>query len=142
MSPLVRRQKALSATQEHFRGKAFSLGSVDCMKLVGFHLKRLGHKVPWSKGGQYKTALGAQAALRRAGYETVMDVIDGMGFERIGHASALIGDIVSFDSGHVLGALGIVHGNGNMLAFHESHELPVVMTMGHMIDICWRVPVK
>ena len=37
------------------------------------------------------------------------------------------------------GALGIVAGNGNMLAFHELQEFPVIMTMGS-IDAAWRVP--
>lgn len=141
MNSLVKRQRAVTATQQKFTGKTFTLGSVDCAKLVGFHLKRLGYKVPFSKGGSYKTPLQAQAALRRAGYETLMDALDGLGLERIAPAAALLGDVVSFDSGHKIGALGVVVGNGNMLAFHESHELPVIMTMGK-IDAAWRVPPK
>lgn len=136
---MVRRQKAVLATQERFRGKAFAFGATDCAKMVAFHLKLLGHKVRLSKAGQYKTLLGAQAALMRIGYETLPDAMDGHGFERIAPASARMGDIVAFPCGHPLGALGIVHGNGNMLAFHEAHEQPVIMTMGQ-VDIAWRVP--
>lgn len=138
MNPLVRRQKAVSATQEWVRGKRFTLGSVDCMKMVGFHLKQFGKKVPWSKGGPYRTPLQARAALRRAGHETVMDVVDSLGLERITPASALMGDIVSFPSDETFGALGIVIGNGNMLAFHEAHDLPVIMAMDG-VDMAWRV---
>ena len=139
MKPLVRRQKAVQATMERFRGKGFSFGSVDCAKLAAFHLKQMGHKVRLSKAGQYKTLLGAQAALRRLGYETLPDAMDGHGFARIAPAAALMGDIVTFACDHPIGALGIVAGNGNMLCFHELHDQPVVMTMGQ-IDAAWRIP--
>jgi hypothetical protein len=138
VKPLIKRQQAVKATMERFHGKSFVLGSVDCMKMVGFHLKRLGIKVPFAKGGPYKSALSAQAALRRAGHKTVMDVMDSLGLERIAPAAALIGDVVACPADNPLGALAIVVGNGNMLAFHESHEQPVIMTMG-MVDTAWRV---
>ncbi|MDQ5915939.1 MAG: hypothetical protein QG584_1832 [Pseudomonadota bacterium] len=138
MNALVRRQKAVQATMERFRDRAFAWGSVDCAKMVAFHLKQMGHKVRLSKAGQYKTALGATAALKRLGYETLPDAMDGHGFTRIAPAFALIGDVVSFASDHPIGALGIVVGNGNMMAFHELHTLPVIMSMGR-IDTGWQV---
>ena len=139
MNPLVRRQKAVEATKARFASKAFAFGSVDCAKMAAFHLKRLGHNVRLSKAGQYKTLKGAIGALKRLGYETLPEAMDGMGFERIPHAAALIGDIVSFPCDHPIGALGIVIGNGNMLAFHEAHEYPVIMSM-NVVDACWRIP--
>lgn len=138
MKPLVRRQRAVEATMERFRGKAFAFGSVDCAKVAAFHLKQLGQPVRLSKAGQYKTLIGAQAALRRLGYETLPEAMDGHGFARIAPAAALLGDIVSFGCDHAIGALGIVAGNGNMIAFHEAHDTLVVMTMGE-IDLAWRV---
>lgn len=138
MKPLVKRKKATDATIERFRGKAFAWGSVDCAKMVAFHLKQLGHKVRLSKAGPYKTARGAKGALKRLGYDTLPEAMDGHGFERIAPAFALVGDVVSFDADHEIGALGIVVGNGNMLAFHEAQELPVVMTMGKILT-AWRV---
>lgn len=136
VNPLVRRQKAVRATMARFAGREFALGSVDCAKLAAFHLKQLGHKVRLSKAGHYKTLLGAQAALRRMGYETLPDALDGHGLTRIAPAFAVLGDIVTFESGFAIGALGIVHGNGNMLSFHESHAGLVVMSMGR-IDAAW-----
>lgn len=136
--PLVRRQKAVEATKARFAGKSFAWGSADCAKMVAFHLKQLGIKVRLSKAGQYKTALGAKGALKRMGYATLPEAMDGHGFERIAPAFALIGDVVSFASDHEIGALGLAVGNGNMLAFHESLPQPVVMTMGQ-IDTAWRV---
>jgi hypothetical protein len=138
LPPLVRRQRAVAATQARFQGKVFAWGSVDCAKMVAFHLKQLGHKVQLSKAGQYKTALSAKAALKRLGFDDLPTAMDGQGFERIAPAFALIGDVVSFASDHEIGALGIVVGNGNMMAFHESHEHPVIMTM-NQIDSAWRV---
>jgi hypothetical protein len=138
MNPLVQRQKATSATMERFRGKTFAWGSVDCAKMVAFHLKRLGRKVPLSKAGQYKTALGAKGALKRLGYASLVEAMDGIGLTRIAPAAALTGDIVSFAADHEIGGLGIVLGNGNMLAFHESQDFPVVMTM-NQIDFAWKV---
>lgn len=138
MNPLIRRQRAVQVTMERFRGKAFAFGSADCAKMVAFHLKQFGYKVRLSKAGQYTTLLSAQAALRRLGYETLPDALDGHGFERIAPAAALLGDIVSFAGEHPIGALGIVVGNGNMMAFHELHDQPVIMTMAQ-IDTAWRV---
>jgi len=138
MKPLVLRQKATAATMERFRSKAFAWGSVDCAKMAAFHLKQFGHKVRLSKAGQYKTALGAGAALKRLGYDDLPAAMDGHGFERIPLAFALMGDIVSFPCDHAIGALGIVAGNGNMLAFHEDHHAPVIMSM-NVIDTAWRV---
>lgn len=138
MKPLVRRKKATDATIAKFGGKPFAWGSVDCAKMVAFHLKQFGVKVRLSKAGQYKTAKGAIGALKRLGYETLPGAMDGHGFDRIPVAFALAGDVVSFPSDHDIGALGIVVGNGNMLAFHEMHEGLVHMTMGE-IDACWKV---
>ncbi len=136
LPPLVRRQMATKATLAHVHGRKFALGRLDCARMAAFHLKQLGWRVRLSKIGNYKTALGARAALRRLGCETVMEAVDSLGLPRIAPARALPGDLVSFACGHELGALGVVVGNGNMLAFHESHELPVIMAMTG-VDLAW-----
>lgn len=124
---LVRRQKAVQATMERFRGKAFAFGSVDCGKVIAFHLKQLGYKIRLSAAGQYKTLKGAQSALRRLGFETLPDAMDGHGFARIAPAAALMGDIVSYPTDHPIGALGIMTNGGNILCFHPDHEMLVVL---------------
>ncbi len=140
--PLVVRKKATDATLEKFGGRPFALGSVDCGKMTAFHLRQLGHKVRLSKAGQYKTALGAKAALRRMGYNTLAEAMDGLGFERIAPASALVGDVISLPAEHDLWGLGIWLGNANALAFHEGHDGLVVLTptADALRDaIAWRV---
>lgn len=139
MKELVRRKAAVDATKARFEGKAFAFGSVDCAKVAAFHLKQMGHKVRLSKAGQYKTLIGAKGALKRLGYDTLPDAMDGHGFARIAPAATWMGDIVTFASGHEIGALGIVVGNGNMMCFHESFDQPVIMSMGQ-IDAAWRIP--
>jgi hypothetical protein len=65
-----------------------------------------------------------------------VEAVDGTCQRLQSPAFAMIGDLVSFPSDHAIGALGIVLGNGNMLAFHEDHDGPMVMTM-RQIDIAW-----
>nr|WP_179406577.1 hypothetical protein [Novosphingobium marinum] len=123
---------------ERFRGKCFAFGSVDCAKMTAFHLRQLGHKVRLSKAGQYRSLKGAVGALKRLGYDTLPDAMDGHGFARIAPAFCLIGDIVSVRSEHPIGALAIAAGNGNFLGFHESHEMPTIMLIPE-IETAWRV---
>lgn len=137
MNVLVRRQAAIDATKAKFELKPFAWGSVDCVKMIAFHLRRLGKKVPLSKAGNYKNAKQAVAALKKVGYQNLSEAMTGMGFQEIPLAFALPGDVVSFPSDHAIGALGIFLGDGNMLAFHEDHATLVVMTTGK-IDKVWK----
>ncbi len=136
MTPLEKRANALSKTQDKYAAKNFKWGSCDCAKIVSFHLKQFGHYVP--KPEPYRTARGAQKSILKLGYRNLPELIDGLGFEKIPPAFTLMGDIVSFEADHPIGGIGIVWGNGNMMAFHESHQTPVVMTMGR-IQKAWRV---
>ena len=129
MNILVLRQQAVEATMAHVRGRKFALGKLDCARMAAFHLKQMGWRVRLSKVARYKTALGAKAALKRIGCENVIEAVDSLGLPRIAPARVLPGDVVSFPCDHALGALGVAVGNGNMLAFHEAHELPVIMAM-------------
>lgn len=136
MKPLVKRQKITAATKQRFEKRAFRWGYSDCGRILAWHLNRFGHKPP--KAGGYTTALGAKKRLIELGYANMTELMDDMGLEVIGLARALPGDIVAFSSDDPVGAIGIVVGNGNMLAFHEDHDLPVIMTMGK-IDRAWSV---
>jgi hypothetical protein len=137
--PLVLRQRATEATISKFGGRLFAWGSTDCLKVVAFHLRQLGHKVPLSKGGQYRSALGAKGALKRAGCETVAEAMDKIGLQRIPPAFMLIGDVIAAPADHELGGLGIYAGNGNAFAYHESHASPVILSLvPGVVEIAWR----
>jgi hypothetical protein len=116
---MTRRVAAAQATLDHFEGKPFAWGSCDCSRIIAWHLRKLGHKPGVARFGNYRTALGARAALTRGGFASLADVIDAIGLPRIAPAAALVGDIVQGESGDPFGAMGIYLGNGAMLGFHE-----------------------
>ena len=116
---LERRRDAAQATLDYWAGKPFSWGVCDCSRIVAWHLRQLGYNAGLSRFGRYRTALGARAALRRGGHETIGDVLDGLLLARIAPAFALTGDIVLGAGTDSFGAFGIMLGNGAMLGFHE-----------------------
>lgn len=136
MKPIEKRAIALNETQKKFGAKPFKWGGCDCAKILSFHLRQFGHKTP--KTGGYRSAIGAKKRLGELGFDTLPDLVDSLGLEAIPPAFAILGDVVSFESDDPIGGLGIVWGNGNMMAFHESVLTPVIMTMGK-IDKAWKV---
>ncbi len=142
MKPLVRRQKAVKATLDRFGQRPFAWGSADCVKLCAFHLRQLGHTVRLAGAGQYKSAIGAKAALKRKGFESVIEAVDALGLPRIAPAFALIGDIVSLPADDPLGGLCIFAGGDKFAGYHEAH--PALVTMTPSMEalhnaIAWRV---
>lgn len=116
---MVRRVEAATRTLARFEGKTFAWGRADCSRIVAWHLRQLGHKPALTRFGGYRTALGARAALARAGFASIADVLDEMQLPRIAPAAALVGDIVQGEGGDAFGAYGVMLGNGAMLGFHE-----------------------
>lgn len=137
MTELEKRAKAVKLTADKFGAKSFKWGGCDCAKLVAFHLRKFGYKVP--ETGGYRSALGAKKRLSELGFETLPDLVDSLGLKPLpGWAFAKVGDIVSFQCDDSIGGIGIVYGNGNMMCFHESFQTPVIMTM-EKIDKAWGV---
>lgn len=124
---MVRRVKAAQKTLDRFVGKPFVWGSVDCSRIVAFHLRQLDHKPGLTKFGAYKTALGARAALNRAGFSSLGDVLDAMGLAAIPPAAALVGDIVQGEGTDAFDALAVYLGNDAMLGFHEDAASATVL---------------
>jgi hypothetical protein len=116
---MLRRVAAAQATLDRFRDAPFAFGEADCARLVGFHLRQLGYRPGLSRGGSYRTALGARAALRRAGFASLGAWLDDVGLVRIAPAEALVGDILQGESGDEFAALGVALGNLAMVGFHE-----------------------
>jgi hypothetical protein len=88
---LVRRERALAATMQHFAGKAFDLGDADCVQLVHFHLKKMGHKGLPDPGG-YATQVGVAKKLKSLGVKNLEELFDTL-LPRIAPAFMLPGDI-------------------------------------------------
>lgn len=136
---LVRRAEALEKTQARFRGKAFKLGSNDCVKLVRFHLKALGHKLPST--GHYSTPKEAVKQLKKQGAKNLEQLLDKF-LTRIPPASMLPGDIALMKSepekgtAYELGTIAISVGR-KLLGYHGDAETLVVMEP-LQIEAAWR----
>jgi hypothetical protein len=133
-----RRVRLTNATVRQFQGREFRWGACDCARIAAWHLRQFGHRPQIAKAGSYKSALGAGAALKRAGFATLADGIDAVGLPRIMPAEAWVGDLVMGESGDAFGALGIYLGNGAMLGFHEDVPCATVLRRVH-IGTGWRV---
>lgn len=120
MSPVLNLRDAAQASCDHFIGAPFQWGRYDCAKMVTFHLRHLGISLSIAKAGRYATALGAYRALKRLGFESLADVLDGRGLQRIAPASRVAGDIIELPSSEALGSLAVAVGNGRVLGYHES----------------------
>lgn len=136
MKTVIERMEVTEATRKKFFGKRFSWGTCDCAKIAAFHARQFGWKVPTT--GQYRSYRTAKQALAKLGYNSIPELVSGVGLREIPPAFAMTGDIVSFPSDADIGAIGIVIGNGNMIAFHESAEGAAIISMG-LIDKAWSI---
>lgn len=141
MLELVRRAEIAQATLDRFKDRAFAYGSADCVQMAAFHLRGMGHQVLLSKGGRYRTGVGAVRALKRAGFNSLSEAIDAFHFERIAPAAALVGDILALphEEGAQLEALAVALGNGRVLGWHPDAPGAAVL-QPVMYEHAWRVP--
>lgn len=135
---MVQRRDAAQATLDRFKDQPFALGSRDCVRLVAFHLRKLGYAPRLAKAGSYRSFKSARAALKRAGFESVAEALDALGLERIAPAAALVGDIVQLPGADELGALTVAMGNGRVLGYHE-HAAGAVVMQPQQTLAAWRV---
>ena len=116
---MIRRVDAAQATLDHWIDRIFKWGSCDCSRIIAWHLRQIDHNAGLMRFGNYRTALGARAALKRGGFKSIEDVLDAMLLPRIAPAYAMVGDIVRGAGTDSFGAFGVMLGNGAMLGFHE-----------------------
>lgn len=134
---LILRRDAAQATLARFEDQPFAWGRFDCAKMLAFHLRGMGISPGSGKAGSYSTAIGARRALTRLGVSSLADLLDRR-FERIAPAAALVGDVVALPSTGKLDAIGIVLGNGRLLAYHEDAIGAVVVQPLKMVG-AWRI---
>lgn len=136
---LQARQAALAATVAHFEARPFAYGKTDCVRLAYFHLRGMGHRPQLGKAGKYSSLIGAVRALKRTGFVTLPDALDGMGLPRIPPAAALVGDLLALPGDGGLHALQIVAGNGRVFGFHEERETACFIQPTLDVASAWRV---
>jgi hypothetical protein len=120
MTVLLRRQQAVQAAVDRFKGQPLAYGKNDCVRLAAFVLRKMGHRPQLAKAGSYSTALGAARALQHAGFEDLAAAVDALGLPRIAPAAAWVADLVLLPAeGPFGGALSVAVGNGRVLGYHE-----------------------
>lgn len=140
MHEMNRRAAAVRAVQARFADRPFAWGSVDCVKVGAWHLRLMGHKLPaLAKAGRYRSALGARAALKRAGFADLAAALDATALPEIPPAAALIGDIVLLPGTDGWQSLCIVMGAGTVLGFHEEWDVLSANRIDASAARAWRV---
>jgi hypothetical protein len=136
---LLARTEIAQATLDRFKGHPLTYGRHDCVQMAAFHLRASGYRVLLSKGGRYRSAIGAVRALRRAGYQDLFGALDDLGLVRIAPAAAIVGDIVALPSEEeILPALTIALGNGRVIGWHPDAEGAAVL-QPLAFEAAWRV---
>ena len=105
---LIRRHRALDATMQKFAGKELKLGEADCVKLVRFHLVKMGHRrLPKATG--YSSPGEAKKVLKSMGFRNLEQLFDSL-LPRITPAFMLPGDValVQAEEGEPAWQLGTV----------------------------------
>lgn len=133
----LRRMAATQATVDRFLGKTYKLGTVDCGRMLGLHLRRMGRKVDVPKIGAYSTYAGALKWLKQRGCDSLEAYLDSLGLLRIAPAQALSGDILTLASPDILSAPVIYVGDGRYLGFHEDSAEAVLMKPT-AFELAWR----
>ena len=147
VAPMALRVAAAQAIVDAWRDREFVWGTADCARLAAAMLTRLGWSPRLSRGGYYKSALGAAKAFRKAGFADAAEWMDDVGLLRIPPAAALPGDILGFghpDQATRVG-LAIVVGNGRALGFMDAgdgvqrcHVFPPIMNAAGVDYYAWR----
>jgi hypothetical protein len=138
MTELERRVAAAQATLDRFKDRPLKLGRDDCVRMVAFHLRKLGHKVVLPASGSYGTLRSALKELKTRGFASLADALDGMGFERIAPAAAAAGDVLMLPAVDQLGSLVVALGNGRVVGYHEDARGAAVLQPVEFVA-AWRV---
>lgn len=118
MVQYLQRIEAVLATRDAFLGKPLSWGKVDCLHLVAFCLKQLGHRKPTKGVRKYSSQIGAIRAMKASGFTSLVDAVDAYGLTRIPPAMAMAGDVIAYasdDEGFGGYALGVAVGDNKFL---------------------------
>jgi hypothetical protein len=134
---MILRVQNAQMTRDRWIGVPFKWGAADCIQMAAHHLRQVGRDVPALPA--YRSATGAAKALKVKGFATIAAALDGHGLERIAPASVRVGDILSMDADHRLGALVVYLGNDALIGWHESVDVAVLMRRLTALT-AWRVP--
>lgn len=122
MTGKSKRGAAVEACIKRFRDKPYAPGKRDDVLMAAHLLHHLGIAVPVLKGCEWKCEASGLRLLKRKGFDSLHDAVDTLGLERIGWASARLGDLIALPSTCGVGALAVQTGNGTMLTYREGRD--------------------
>ena len=131
---------AAQATADRFSDVPLRLGRNDCVRMVAYHLRRLGWRVKLPPSGAYASLRSARREMAALGFTSLADALDSFGFARIAPAAAGVGDVIELPGAEEggLGALTIGMGNGRVLGWHPDVRGAVKLQPAEWIR-AWRV---
>lgn len=138
-SEMLHRQRVTRLTMIRFSARPRKWGSADCIAMGRFHLAKAGVTVPAMP--QYKSLKGALTALKRRGCDTLEQLVDTLGLERIPAAMMRMGDIAVFPHPSGLDTLAIAEGQ-MMFGYHDDDLSGAKMVVPFDLTgiPAWRVP--
>lgn len=116
---MTRRKDAAQACLTRFADKPYEVGKRDCTKMALHLLHKLSIRAAFAKGVRYSSEIGGVKFLKRSGFDTLIQAVDGLGLLRIAPAAALVGDLVALPTTSPLGSLAVCVGPGQLLAYGE-----------------------
>ncbi len=144
MLNLIDRVTATQTTIDTYHERPFEWGQADCARLAAHHLHTLGLNTRLDEARGYSTELGAKRALKKLGANSMEDLADAMGFDRIPPASAIVGDLIGFPGGREGAewtALGVHVGGDRIMGFADPDGTGARCEFGptHVCTVAWRV---
>ena len=122
---LAARAAATTRVVEKYRARPFCWRRANGWKLLAAQARAMGHRFP--PVPRFRSALGAAAALEKAGFATVSALLDAHFVRLPSAAFALVGDLVVLP-GEAGEAVCIADGMGNLFGWHGAEEAPEGLT--------------
>jgi hypothetical protein len=139
MTPYQKRVAATERTKVAFEGRPWKPGRHDCGQMIKRHLIHMGRPIKAAaKAGTYHSIRGATSALKRMGYNNLIELMDDH-FERVPPAGAWVGDVIAMPGLEGPGALTVALGGGRVLGYHEEVVGAAVLQPSEYVA-AWRVP--
>ena len=140
MSDLIRRAKALAATEKKVRGKPLDWAKgMTCVHMGRFHLRQMGHRPEALP--RIRSLIGARRALKERGCINVAELLDAQpGLSRISPAMMLPGDLAVLASDDDIGSIFVCAGPHKLIGWREDFPGAVVLDLSFdHISGAWRV---
>lgn len=139
MVDLAARAVATDAVVSRFRMRPHDFRTrATCIHLARAQMRALGHRPPSIP--DFRSPIGAMAALKRSGFATLEDLLDSM-LPRIAPAAMLIGDLAAAPAGEPFGSAIGIWADGALLGYHPDEPRGLANIKEALIHVtaAWRL---